>query len=108
MDDSVIRGFIGLLKSLPAVTDMNRRLERFPGPDLAISDMSGIKALDQNWGPDLGSPKCVRVASGDVGNAFILPKDSQGGMDVQLQCDLESLRRLKDDAAFTRYASFKC
>jgi len=55
MDDNAARAFVGLLKSLPAATDLTRDLDRFPGPDLVICDMSGMKDLDQDWGPNLGA-----------------------------------------------------
>ncbi|XWW94240.1 hypothetical protein V2A60_002183 [Cordyceps javanica] len=108
MDENAMRDFIGLVEGLPAVTDLYWDYNSFPGPDLVVTDMSGMDTLRQDWGAALGHPVCIRSGSREKGVAYFLPQDKDGGFEVQLQCTGEDLGRLKADELFTEYAEFRC
>ncbi|KAL6863369.1 hypothetical protein ACO1O0_003619 [Amphichorda felina] len=107
LDDKAVHDFIGLVDSLPTVTDLTWRYDTYPGPDLAISDMSGLELLKEDWGTTLGYPVCMRSCSQEKGLAYFLPMDRDGGFDVQVQCEKVAMERLKRDDIFARYAMFR-
>ncbi|KAF7563746.1 hypothetical protein G7046_g408 [Stylonectria norvegica] len=108
LDDDAMRLFIGLIETLPAVTDLTWKYDTFPGPDLAVTDMSNMDTLRQNWGGQLGLPICVRSGSRERGVVYFLPQDANGGLEVQLQVEKEVVERLEGDEAFSLYAKFRC
>ncbi|KAL2105484.1 hypothetical protein VUR80DRAFT_8301 [Thermomyces stellatus] len=103
-----IRAFIGVVNGLRAVTDLYWNYNTYPGPDLAVSDMSGSDILRQDWGGPLGYPTCIRTPSRERGVAFVLPQDRDGGFEMQLQSEAEAVGKLKADEFFTRFAEFRC
>ncbi|OAA52299.1 Transferase [Beauveria brongniartii RCEF 3172] len=108
MDEKAMREFVGLVEGLPAVTDLAWDFDTLPGPDLVVTDMSGLDTLRQDWGGALGRPICIRSGSREKGVAYFLPQDTEGGFEVQLQCTDDALGRLKCDSLFTEYAQFRC
>lgn len=108
MDDKAMREFIGLVEGLPAVTDLAWDYDPLPGPDLVVTDTSGLDMLHHSWGGALGHPTCIRSGSREKGAAYILPQDRVGGFEVQLQCESEAVDRLRANDVFTRYAQFRC
>lgn len=108
LDEAAVRTVIGLVDSLPAVTDLTWNYNNFPGADLGVTDMSGLDTYQLDWGGALGQPTCVRSYSRERGIVYVLPQDRNGGIEVQIQCEKESLERLKSDKAFTQYAVFRC
>lgn len=107
LDEKAMRDFIGLVNQLPAVTDLAWDYDTFPGPDLSITDLSGLDTLRQDWGGPLGLPSYIRSGSREKGLVYVLPQDQDGGFEVQLQGEEEVLDRLKEDKVFTQYASFR-
>lgn len=107
-DENSMRAFIGLLETLPSVTDLALGCDAFPGPDLRVTDLSGVDRSGQSWGEPLGDPICARTGFLERGIAYFLPKDCMGGFEVQLQCERESLERLERDEVFTRFAQLRC
>lgn len=108
LDEKAMRAFIGLINRLPAVTDLSWDYNTFPGPDLGVTDLSGLDTLRQDWGGPFGTPTCIRSGSREKGLVYILPQDQDGGFEVQLQGEHEVLERLKGDQMFSRYALFRC
>ncbi|KAF1732899.1 BAHD acyltransferase DCR [Beauveria bassiana] len=108
MDGKAMREFVGLIEGLPAVTDLAWDFDTLPGPDLVVTDMSGLDTLQQDWGGALGRPICIRSGSREKGVAYFLPQDTEGGFEVQLQCTDDALARLQSDSLFTEYAEFRC
>ncbi|KAK3904813.1 transferase family-domain-containing protein [Staphylotrichum tortipilum] len=106
VDDAVVRAYIGLVNELPAVTDLTWGYDLFPGPDLGVTDLSGLDSLRADWGRRLGAPECVRLATRENGLVYIFPIDREGGFEVQVQCEAEALDRMKRDGEFTEYAAF--
>ncbi|XDG05070.1 hypothetical protein ABKA04_004685 [Annulohypoxylon sp. FPYF3050] len=108
LDERAVRDFIGIVEKLSAVTDLTWDYDTFPGPDLAISDMSSMDIFSLDWGGLLGRPTYVRSGSREKGLAYILPRDLDGGFEIQLQCEVEAVERLKNDEIFIQYAQFRC
>ncbi|KAI9367805.1 transferase family-domain-containing protein [Aspergillus egyptiacus] len=105
--EQAIRTLIGLVNSAPAVTDVTWKYNYFPGPDLGVTDISGIDAMKQNWGGALGEPVCVRSYSRETGLLYLFPQDQDGGFDIQFQCERDAVEKLKADEVFTKYCAFK-
>lgn len=101
------RTFVGVVNGLPAVTDLCWDYNTYPGPDLAVTDMSGTDLLRQDWG-GLGHPTCARTSSREKGLVYVLPQDRDGGFEVQLQTEMEAVEKLKADDMFRRFAEFRC
>jgi len=108
LSEKDMRSFIGIVETLPAVTDLAWDYNTFPGPDLAVTDLSGLDAFQQDWGAPLGHPICIRSGSREKGLVYVLPRDLDGGFEVQLQCEKEAIERLKADEVFAQYARFQC
>ena len=106
VDDATVRAYIGLVNELPAVTDLTWGYDLFPGPDLGVTDLSGLDSLRADWGRRLGAPECVRLATRENGLVYIFPIDREGGFEVQVQCEAEAVERMKRDGEFTEYAVF--
>lgn len=103
-----LRTVIGIVNDLPAVTDLCWDYNTYPGPDLAVTDMSGTDLLRQDWGGHLGHATCARTSSREKGLVYVLPQDRDGGFEVQLQTEVDAVEKLKVDDMFTRFAEFRC
>ncbi|KAK4105142.1 hypothetical protein N658DRAFT_493260 [Parathielavia hyrcaniae] len=106
VDDDAVRAHIGIVNELPAVTDLTWGYDLFPGPDLGVTDLSGLDSLRADWGRRLGAPECVRLATRENGLVYIFPVDRDGGFEVQVQCEAEAVEKLQRDGEFTEYAAF--
>ncbi|KAL4773243.1 transferase [Aspergillus nidulans var. acristatus] len=102
-----MRTLISLVNDAPAVTDVAWKYNYFPGPDLGVTDISNIEAMKKNWGAGLGTPTCIRSYSRETGLLYLFPQDKDGGFEIQVQCEVEAVERLKADETFTRYCEFK-
>ncbi|KAL5334143.1 hypothetical protein BJX70DRAFT_402846 [Aspergillus crustosus] len=105
--EQTVRTLIGLVNDAPAVTDVAWKYNYFPGPDLGVTDISGIEALKQNWGGALGTPTSVRSYSRETGLLYLFPQDQEGGFEIQIQGEKEAVERLKADEVFSRYCVFR-
>ncbi|KAL4995135.1 transferase family-domain-containing protein [Aspergillus recurvatus] len=102
-----MRTLIGLVNEAPAVTDVAWKYNYFPGPDLGVTDISNIEAMKKSWGAGLGTPTCIRSYSRETGLLYLFPQDKDGGFEIQVQCEVEAVERLKADQTFARYCEFK-
>ena len=107
VDDAAVRTYIGLINTLPAVTDLTWNYNGFPGPDFGVTDVSGLDIFRTDWGPSLGSPACLRLAYREGGLLYLFPLDPQGGLEVQALCEPDALERLKVDEEMAKYATFR-
>ncbi|KAH6975723.1 trichothecene 3-O-acetyltransferase [Ilyonectria destructans] len=105
-DDKIVRQLIGYVDTLPAVTDLALEFDTCPGPDIAITDLSGLDVMHQIWGNCLGRAVCIRGFVRYKGFAAFLPQDPEGGTQVHVQCEAAALESLKSDSNFTRYGQF--
>jgi hypothetical protein len=105
--ESNVRTLIGLVNDAPAVTDVSWNYNYFPGPDLGVTDLSGIEAMKRSWGNVLGVPTCLRSYSRETGLLYLFPHDKDQGFEIQIQCEKEAVERLKADQVFSRYCAFR-
>lgn len=105
-DEKKLRSLAGLVDTLPSVTDLVLMLDTNPGPDFAITDVSGLDAMDLDWGRDLGCISCIRALTRYRGFTSILPRDQRDGHPVVLLCDADAVTRLRADTMFTQFAEF--
>jgi hypothetical protein len=101
-----VRNLIGLVNTLPNVTDLTWGYDLFPGPDLSFTDTSGLDLSQHDWGAPLGYPVCARPYGGERGVAYVLPRGRDGAIELQLQAEREAVERLKEDEVFGQYAAF--
>ncbi|KAK0633802.1 transferase family-domain-containing protein [Immersiella caudata] len=107
VDEAAVRGYIGLINALSAVTDLTWGYYGFPGPDFGVTDLSGLDVFRTDWGSGLGSPVCMRLAYREEGLLYLFPIDSEGGMEVQVLCEPEAVERLRADEGVTKFATFR-
>ncbi|KAH6632036.1 transferase family-domain-containing protein [Chaetomium tenue] len=107
VDDAAVRTYIGLINTLPAVTDLTWNYNGFPGPDFGVTDVSGLDICRTDWGPSLGVPVCLRLAYREGGLLYLFPIDPQGGLEVQALCEPDALERLKADREMAKFVTFK-
>ncbi|EAQ87857.1 hypothetical protein CHGG_04476 [Chaetomium globosum CBS 148.51] len=107
VDDAAVRTYIGLINTLPAVTDLTWNYNGFPGPDFGVTDVSGLDICRTDWGPSLGAPVCLRLAYREGGLLYLFPIDPQGGLEVQALCEPDALEKLKADEGLAKFATFR-
>jgi hypothetical protein len=105
-DYEMVRSMVGLVETLPSVTDLALEFNTCPGPDIAITDLSGLDIMLKDWGESLGRIFCMRVFVRHRGFAALLPQDSEGGFPLLVQCEVAAIERLKVDDTFMKYAQF--
>ncbi|KAL2814137.1 transferase family-domain-containing protein [Aspergillus granulosus] len=106
-NEKSVRTLIGLINDAPAVTDVTWKYNYFPGPDLGVTDISGIDSRKQNWGGALGTPVVLRSYSRETGLLYLFPQDKDGGFEIQFQCEKEAVETLKADEIFSKYCTYK-
>ncbi|KJZ71065.1 hypothetical protein HIM_09537 [Hirsutella minnesotensis 3608] len=104
--DKEVRKLVGFIDSLPGVVDLDLNFNTCPGPDVAITDLSGLDLMRHEWGMHLGRPICIRGFVRYKGFAAFFPKMFEGGRQLHMQCEAAAVERLKADPVFTRYAQF--
>ncbi|KAJ0414845.1 transferase family-domain-containing protein [Aspergillus carlsbadensis] len=102
-----VRTLIGLINDAPAVTDVTWKYNYFPGPDIGVTDISGIESRKQDWGGALGTPVLLRSYSRETGLLYLFPQDKDGGFEIQFQCEMEAVEKLKKDEIFSKYCTYK-
>jgi hypothetical protein len=102
-----VRTLIGLINDAPAVTDITWKYNYFPGPDIGVTDISGLEARKQDWGGALGTPVLLRSYSRETGLLYLFPQDKDGGFEIQFQCEMEAVEKLKKDEIFSKYCTYK-
>ncbi|QPH15634.1 hypothetical protein C2857_000099 [Epichloe festucae Fl1] len=106
LDDKSVRKLIGYVDTLPSVTDLALEFDTCPGPDLAITDLSGLDVMQKDWGQLLGKVAHIRGFVRYRGFLAFLPADTKGGITALLQCETTALERLKSDQMFCQYAEY--
>ncbi|KAF4447669.1 hypothetical protein F53441_8815 [Fusarium austroafricanum] len=110
VDDKAVRRLVGLLNQMPKSTTLTWNANRYPGPDMLIVCIQHHRYNDINFGKDLGYPLAMRFTVGDTedkpdGRCLILPprRADCRGLEISLQYDKGTLRRLKENAEFSEY-----
>lgn len=75
-----------------------------------ITDLSSIPLQDSQWGPIMGNPSTMRLPGVFVlnGEAVVLPRLPDGGLELSTHLPIAALEELKADAEFTKYVEFRC
>ncbi|KAF5988686.1 acetyltransferase [Fusarium bulbicola] len=112
VDDKAVRRLVGLLNQMPKSTTLTWNANRYPGPDMLIVCIQHHKYNDINFGKDIGYPLATRVTVGDTedkpdGRCLVLPprRADSRGLEILLQYDKKTLRRLKDNVEFSEWES---
>ncbi|KAH6613529.1 transferase family-domain-containing protein [Chaetomium sp. MPI-SDFR-AT-0129] len=106
--DEVVRAHIGVINTLPgAVTDLTWGYDLFPGPDLGVTDLSALDTMRTDWGVGMGGmPERLRLATRENGLVYIFPGGGEGGLEVQMQCEVGAVERLRGDREWGEFAAF--
>jgi trichothecene 3-O-acetyltransferase len=100
-----ISRMIGLLASRPDTTDFKFAYNGFLGPDLSSTSWTDLTVYDSEWG-SLGRPQALRVpGEGSDGNLTVLPKLTDGDLEVVVALESRAMNHLIADREFGRWAS---
>lgn len=110
VDDTAVRRLVGLLNHMPKSTTLTWNVNRYPGPDMLIVCIQTHTFNDIYFGKELNYPSAMRCTIGDTegkpdGRCMILPprRGDGGGLEVAMQYDTRTLRRLENDIEFSRF-----
>lgn len=101
---------IGAMEAWPRVTEIERTMDLNCKTDLHVTNLSGFSMLDSYWGPNLRNIVAFKLPAMALmdGYGLIMPRSADGGLEVILFMDVETLEVMKKDQEFTRYARFVC
>lgn len=110
VDSTAVRRLVGLLNQMDKATSLTWNVDRWPGPDMLIVCLQGSKFNHIDFGTLLGCSQASRFTVGKThgkpdGRCFIWPprhRDGKG-IEVMLQYDVETLRRLKACGEFREF-----
>lgn len=110
VDDKAVRRLVGLLNQMPKSTTLTWNVNRYPGPDMLIVCIQSHTYNDIYFGSELGYPSALRCTVGDTegkpdGRCIILPpRRADGkGLEIALQYDSSTLRRLEKNVEFGEF-----
>lgn len=101
---------LGAMEAWPRVTEIERSMDLNCRTDLHLTNLSGFPVLDSYWGPKMGHLVAFKLPAMALldGYGLIMPRRADGGLEVILYMDVETLKVLREDKEFTRYARFVC
>ncbi|KAL9103503.1 MAG: hypothetical protein Q9163_001459 [Psora crenata] len=111
IDDAYIRSLIHTVDGLQNVKLVSPAFNRLVDKDLAITSWAELGLYDLDWGNTIGGGKVefVRIPKAAfAGLCIVLPRMSDGALEVITGLTEEAMDRLKKDPVFMRYATFKC
>ncbi|KAJ6132656.1 hypothetical protein N7471_007871 [Penicillium samsonianum] len=107
VDDKAVRRLVGLLNQMPKSTTLTWNVNRYPGPDMLLVCIQGHAYNDIYFGHELGCPSALRCTVGNTedkpdGRCLILPprRGDGKGLEIALQYDSSTLKRLEDNIEF--------
>ncbi|KAJ5139193.1 uncharacterized protein N7515_004041 [Penicillium bovifimosum] len=110
VDDKAVRRLVGLLNQMPKSTTLTWNVNRYPGPDMLLVCVNGHRYNDIYFGHQLGYTSAFRCTVGDTegkpdGRCLILPprRGDGKGLEIMLQYDKSTLKRLEDNVEFGDY-----
>lgn len=108
VDHAHIHDIISLISSLSVVTDLQPSFNNFLGPDLAISSWRHMGISDLNWGDSIGMIERVSFLKASFdGLGIIMPPSKDGGWEVLVELEAETMNRLRADEEFLRFAEVR-
>ena len=101
---------IGAMEAWPRVTEIERTMDLNCKTDLHVTNLSTFPVLESYWGPNLRTIVAFKLPAMALmdGYGLIMPRRADGGLEVILYMDGETLDVLKEDEEFTQYARFVC
>jgi hypothetical protein len=110
VDDKAVRRLVGLLNQMPKSTTLTWNVNRYPGPDMLLVCVNGHRYNDIYFGHELGYPSAFRCTVGDTegkpdGRCLLLPprRGDGKGLEIMLQYDKSTLKRLENNVEFGEY-----
>ncbi len=112
LDSARLWGVIGAIDAIPDTTNLEVTSYDNPGRSLVVSSWADMGLYGVDWGQGIGRPEYVRITAqpttGGVGAALIFPRLLDGGLEVVIGVEVETMRRLRADQEFMRFAEWRC
>lgn len=112
IDSGYLRGRIGMIDSIPDLNNLEVAVFDNPQRDLLVSSWSDLGLLQVDWGQGIGRPEYIRIpqqpSTGGMGGAGIFPRLLDGGLEVLIGVEVETMRRLRADEEFLKFAEWRC
>lgn len=101
---------IGAMEAWTRVTEIERTMDLNCKTDLHVTNLSSFPVLESYWGPHLRNIVAFKLPAMALmdGYGLIMPRCADGGLEVVLYMDVETLKVLREDKEFTQYARFVC
>lgn len=109
LNETTVRGLIGLIDSMPMVTSMTPNCKNLLGPDITITNISTSGWYTFDWGQDLGKIDRARMPTVAFdGVCVVFPKLRDGSIELLTMFEESVMEMLKADKAFTEFAEWRC
>lgn len=111
VDSKAVQRLTALLNQMPKATSLTWNVDRWPGPDMLMICLHRIQYL--NFGPGIGKAVAYRSTIGlpgvPDGRCLVLPSrpGDDGGLEILIQYDTETLQRLKQDSEFSEFFEWR-
>jgi hypothetical protein len=99
---------LGAMEAWPRVGDIERTMDLNCKTDFHLTNLSAFPILGNYWGPKMGSLISFKLPAMALmdGYGLIMPRYADGGLEVILYMNADTLEALKEDKEFTQYARF--
>lgn len=112
IDSAHIRGVVGMIDSVSDLGNLEIAVFDYPQRDLTMSSWSDLGLLQVDWGQGIGRPEYLRIteqlSTGAIGAAAIFPRLLDGGLEVLIGVEVDTMKRLKADEEFLKFAEWRC
>ena len=106
-----IHGVIGLIDSMAKASDLLMRVHDDPMRGLVVTSWVDTGLYQLDWGGGLGKAESVRMPGvtlpGGTPVCAIFPRMPDGGLEVLMSLELESIEALRRDEEFSRFAEWR-
>ena len=101
---------LAAMSATPRFGDIEPIMDDVSETIFKITDMSMVPLHSSHWGARMGNVCAMRIPGIFVldGEAIILPRLPDGGIEFSTHLPVEALNALKADTEFTRYMQFRC
>lgn len=110
-DSAKIHGVIGLIDSMAQATDLLMRVHDDPMRGLVVTSWVDTGLYQLEWGGGLGKAESVRLPGvtlpGGTPVCGIFPRMPDGGLEVLVNLEVESIEALRGDQEFAIFAEWR-
>lgn len=110
-DSAKMRGIIGLIDSVPRVSDLNIRIHLDPMRGLAVNSWADMGLYGYEWGAGLGRPESIRVPCMTFETGMpactVLPRRPDGGLEVLVCLEEAAIQMLSEDEVFLNFVEWR-